>query len=176
MKAVSTPESPGDRPEPYAPGSALRMKVARAASGEDLAALTVVRDEAASKPAAIRQAEDRLLAAIRSRDLPNALILASVLVYMDPGNAIARRIKDRCAKQLDSARTRSFPRHDAIPRQRVPWSELSRRTLSRSEAYLLWCIDGRSTVEDIIDASAMPPLVAFETLDALLREGLIDLT
>ena len=109
------------------------------------------------------------------RDLPNALTLASVLVYMDPENAIARRIKDRCAKQLDNARTRSFPRHDAIPRQRVPWSELSRRTLSRSEAFLLYCIDGKTTVEDIIDASAMPPLVAFETLDALIREGLVDL-
>src|SRR5258707_5765779 len=122
MKVVSTPGSPGDRPQPSAPGSALRLRVARAASGEDVAALTVLRDDAAKKPEAIREAEDRLLAAIRSRDLPNALTLASVLVYMDPGNAIARRIKDRCAKQLDSARTRSFPRHDAIPRQRVPWS------------------------------------------------------
>jgi hypothetical protein len=133
-------------------------------------------DPLSKTPEGVRRTEERLLSAIKTSDLPNALTLASVLVYMDPSHAIAQRIKKRCANQMDSARTRAFPRHDAIPRQCIPWSELRRRTLSRSEAFLLWCIDGRSTVEQVIDTSAMSPLVAFETLDDLIREGIVDLS
>jgi hypothetical protein len=133
-------------------------------------------EDGATRPAAVLQAEQRLLEAIRNADLAGALTVASVLVYLDPSNELARRIKDRCAQQMEAKRTLSFPRPDAVPRQCVPWSELRRRTLSRSEAYLLWCVDGKSTVEQIIDASAMPPLLAFETLDALIREGIVDLS
>jgi hypothetical protein len=155
--------------------SAVQLRVAKAANGADIAALDIGRDHPSTRPEPIRETEERLLSAIKTRDLPNALTLASVLVYMDPTHEIAVRIKDRCAKQLEGTRTRAFPRHDAVPKQCVPWSELRRRTLSRHEAYLLYCIDGQSTVEEIVDASAMPPLIAFETLDALIREGIVDL-
>ncbi len=155
--------------------STVQLRVARRvnADGSDLE-----RGARPEKPAPVRLAEERLLEAMKAHDVAKALTLASVLVYMDPTHAIAQRIKDRCAKlpdHGDRARTLAFPRPDAIPRQCVPWSDLRRRTLSRNEAYLLWCVDGRSTVEAIIDASAMPPLVAFETLDSLIREGIVDL-
>jgi hypothetical protein len=157
--------------------STVQLRAARPMNADGSSDLE--RDARPEKPAPVRLAEERLLEAMKAHDVAKALTLASVLVYMDPTHAVAQRIKDRCAKLPDHdgrARTRAFPRPDAIPRQCVPWSDLRRRTLSRNEAYLLWCVDGRSTVEAIVDASAMPPLVAFETLDSLIREGIVELS
>jgi hypothetical protein len=178
--AVAVPDARAERPDapsPFreSPGSAVRLRVVPAAEELELAARCLEQDDPSARPDAVRRAQERLLAAIRADDLSNALTLASVLVYTDPDHAIARRIKDACAKVLSSAPTRPFPKPSAVPRKRMPWPELSRRSLSRAEAHVLWCIDGRLTVEEVVDASALPPLTAFETLEALLLGGVIDL-
>ena len=56
------------------------------------------------------------------------------------------------------------------------WGALVGRTLSRQAIYVLSLVDGRSTIEAIVDASAMPPLVAYEALEGLLSEEIIALS
>ena len=75
--------------------------------------------------------------------------------------------------RLRGRKTRELPQLDAIPRRLVDWSALTGRGLSRETTYVLSLVDGVSTVETIIDASAMSPLVAHEVLDDLLRCDLI---
>jgi hypothetical protein len=119
--------------------------------------------------------EQKLVRALRDRNTAQALTLASVIVYQCPEHEVARRIKTRCAQQQRGA-TLAFPRSDAIPRMRLPWTELEGRNLPGRAAFLLSCLDGASTVEQIIDVSAMPVLLAYETLDMLVRDGIVELT
>lgn len=123
----------------------------------------------------VRALEHRLIAALSARDSAQALVIASAIVYQHPDHQVARRIKARCAQRVRGV-TAAFPRHDAIPRMRVAWYELSGRNLSRSAAFMLSCIDGFLTVDQLIDVSAMAPLLAYDTLDTLVRDGIIELT
>jgi hypothetical protein len=123
----------------------------------------------------VRLLENRLIAALSAHDLAQALMLANAIVYQHANHEVAKRIKARCSQQLRGAPL-AFPRHDAIPRMRVPWHELAGRNLSRRAAFMLSCVDGVSTVEQLIDVSALAPLLAYDTLDNLLRDGIIELT
>jgi hypothetical protein len=123
----------------------------------------------------VRLLENRLISALRARDGAQALLLASAIVYSCPEHAVAKRIKARCAQQVRGA-TLAFPRHDAIPRMRLAWHEMAGRNLSRRAAFMLSCVDGFLTVEQLMDVSAMEPLVAYDTLDNLVRDGIIELT
>jgi hypothetical protein len=147
-------------------------------SGEPTTFLKWAEDQVAPEAAPseeVRVHEEQLVTALRNRDPAQALTAASVLVYKYPGHEVARRIKARCAHQLQRGATRAFPRGDSIPRMVVAWHELGDRPLSRSAAFMLSCIDGVSSVEQLIDVSAMPPLAAYDTLDLLVQDGIVEL-
>jgi hypothetical protein len=126
-------------------------------------------------PEGVRKLEDQLVEALREHDAARALTVASVIVYERPDHEVARRMKTRCAQHLRGA-TLVFPRLDAIPRMRVVWHELGGRNLPRRAIFMLACIDGVSTVEQIVDISAMSPLMAYDTLDLLVQGGIVELT
>jgi hypothetical protein len=142
--------------------------------GERLSAW--VEEQAAPQPAERMRLEVNLVRALHEHDAAAALMLANVLVYADPAHDIARRIKERCAQQIATRCTLEFPKPNAVPRMLVPWSEIGSCALSRQEAFVLSCIDGRLTVEHVIDATAMPLLVAYEALEALVQRGIVELS
>ncbi|HEY8088461.1 MAG TPA: hypothetical protein VIF09_11465 [Polyangiaceae bacterium] len=120
--------------------------------------------------------ETRLLVALQAGDAGSALLLASAMAYMDhPSNEVARRIKLRCVSRMRGKQTHVSPPLQAVPRRLVEWNALLGREFSRQATYVLSLVDGASTVEAIIDASAIPPLEAYEALDALLSEDIIGL-
>jgi hypothetical protein len=158
--------------------SSIRLRIAP--SRESATFLAWAQEQVTSTDAKVvseevRLLENRLISALRSRDVALALILSSSLVYQCPDHEVGKRIKARCAHQVRGA-TRAFPRHDAIPRMRLAWSDMVGRNLSRRAAFMLSCVDGHLTVEQLIDVSAMEPLVAYDTLDNLVRDGIIELT
>ena len=170
-------EAPTALPPTEPKGSGIRVRVAPAVDAAAMAALAVDYDTSSpssTSPDDVCRLEERLLAAVKAGDLAAALTLASVIVYADPAHEVARSIKERCATQAAGTASQPFPRQDAVPRQRVAWSELTRRALSRNEAFVLSRIDGRSTVAELVDVSGMAPLAAFATLDRLVRDGIID--
>ncbi len=123
----------------------------------------------------VRLLENQLISALRGRDHAQALMIASALVYAHPEHEVGKRIKARCAQNLRGA-TLAFPRHDAVPRMRMAWYEMAGRNLSHRAAFMLSCVDGFLTVEQLIDVSAMAPLVAYDVLDNLVRDGILELT
>jgi hypothetical protein len=151
-------------PGSEARGSAVRMRVSVPLA--TIPAEALVSDE-------VRLLEDQLVNALRRGENARALMLASSLVYSNPEHVVARRIKSRCAQNM-TADAIPFPSDDAIPVQCLDTSELAERNLSRRAAHMLSCIDGALTVEEVIDISALPQLVAYDVLDALVREGIID--
>jgi hypothetical protein len=175
-------EAPTALPPTEQKGSGVRVRIAPTVDAAAMAALALDYDTSttsSTSPDDVCRLEERLLAAVKAGDLAAALTLASVIVYADPEHEVARGIKERCATQAAALAAGStdqpFPRQDAVLRQRVAWSELTRRALSRNEAFLLSRIDGRTTVAELVDVSGMAPLAAFATLDSLVRDGIIDL-
>jgi hypothetical protein len=122
------------------------------------------------RPSSTGELEARLLAALRQRDTSSALLLASRLVYLEPTHDAARRIKVRCASRKSDAA--DFPGALAVPRMVVTWDSLVGQELSAHAAYMLSLVDG-STVDALVDASALRPLAAYEALDGLRRAGII---
>jgi len=119
--------------------------------------------------------ENRLLAALEARDAGSALLLAGALAYVHPTSEIARRIKLRCVNRVQGRATRELPQLQAVPKRLVAWASLEGRKLTRHQIYVLSLVDGVATVENVIDASAISPLAAYDALDCLLRDKIIGL-
>jgi hypothetical protein len=154
---------------PSGPDSMTRLKSVAREAEESSIATTAERDPRCA------DLETRLVGAIRGHDVDSTLFLASVLVYVEPDNAIARRIKERCVVLMKRHDTAVFPEADAVPRRVVAWSSLEGKGLSSKALYILSLIDGVATVETIIDCSAIPVLVAYDALEWLVNEGTVAL-
>jgi hypothetical protein len=98
---------------------------------------------------------------------------ASAPLHVDPTNDLARRIKLRCVERLRKRDTLELPVPSSVPRRLVGWGSLEGRGLSREAIYLFSLVDGVSTVESLVDASACSPLAAYEALASLLRLNLV---
>jgi hypothetical protein len=62
-----------------------------------------------------------------------------------------------------------------VPHRLVEWDALQGRNLSREKVYILALIDGFSTIEAVIDASAISPRAAYDALEELVREEIVTL-
>jgi hypothetical protein len=83
----------------------------------------------------------------------------------------ARAGRERTAK----CPTRELPALDTVPHRLVEWETLRERNLSREKVYILTLVDGCSTLEAIIDASAISPQAAHDALEDLVREEIVGL-
>jgi len=72
--------------------------------------------------------------------------------------------------------TRELARLDAVPHRLLEWDALRGRDLSREKIYILTLIDGCSTLEAVIDASAISPRAAQDALEELVREEIVGLS
>jgi hypothetical protein len=128
---------------------------------------------AAVRDPASRDLERRLFEALHAGEVDSALLLATTLTYLDPTNDLARRIKLRCVERLRKRDTLELPAPSSVPRRLVGWGSLEGRGLSREAIYLFSLVDGVSTVETLVDASACSPLAAYEALGSLVRLNLV---
>ncbi len=119
--------------------------------------------------------ELRLIGAIRTRDAELALLLASALAYLDPGDEVASRIKYRCADCLERDLPVEFLDMGASPRRAVARKDLESYELSPADLSVFALVDGACTVERIIDSSGMPFLAAYDALETLLAAQALDL-
>jgi len=117
----------------------------------------------------IEALEERLLAALQARDVAASLMVACSIVYLDPEHSVALRIKRRCAREMQ----RALARGEGVPRMALRWSALRERGLSPQAVSVLSCIDGRSSVDEVIGLTGLPPAVARETFAALVRDGIV---
>ena len=63
----------------------------------------------------------------------------------------------------------------AIPRRTVEPARLTTKKLDPRAAFLFGLIDGRATLETVLDASGLPRAVAFDLVGELVRLGFVSL-
>jgi hypothetical protein len=108
-------------------------------------------------------------------DFTGALAAAEHLIGERPADAEAQRVAEDCRKVLTDmylARLGSLNHIIilAIPREEVRWLSLDHRS-----GFLLSLVDGRLTVEEVLDVCGMPQLEALRILLALADQKVIGL-
>ena len=101
--------------------------------------------------------------------------IAEAILAGDPSDAEALRFLSSCRDilmQMYTARVGSF---DQIPHMILPADELRWLTLDHRAGFLLSCIDGISTVEELLDVSGMPPLDTLRILNTLIQQQVIEM-
>ncbi len=109
-------------------------------------------------------------------DFTGAMTIAEAVLADDPSNAEVLRYMESCRDillQMYKARLGSL---DRVPRVALPAEELRWLTLDHRSGFLLSCIDGTSTIEEILDVSGMPPLDTLRILYTLMQQQIIELT
>lgn len=173
------PPAPFEQPLERAPST--KPVGTDAASESDLLldsgdALALVNARAASMPP---KANDPL-ADLRDRyavgDFTGAHEIAEEVLKKDPSNAEALRFRESCKDILAQMYTARIGAPTQVPRIVVANQDLQWLTLDHRAGFLLSCIDGSMTVEEILDVSGMPSLDALRILYTLLQQQVIELS
>jgi len=114
-------------------------------------------------------------ARITAGEFGPALMLAEAALEEHPGaTAIASRA-ETCRDVLYKRYLDRLGASDHVPRIVVQHSAITALALDHRAGFLLSCVDGGSTIEEIIDVSAMPRLDAVRILYELVQEGVIEM-
>jgi hypothetical protein len=123
---------------------------------------------------------DDPIAVLRDRyavgDFTGAHEIAGAILAEDPHHAEAKRFQANCRDiliQMYSARLGSA---SAVPRIVLPAAELQWLSLDHRSGFLLSCVDGSSTIDEILDVCGMSRLDALRILYTLLQQQVIDVT
>ncbi|MFO0585978.1 MAG: hypothetical protein U0441_00495 [Polyangiaceae bacterium] len=128
---------------------------------------------------ALRAAPPDKLAAIEARiaagDYGRALVLAEAALVEHPGDSSLNKHAESCRDKMYRRYLERLGAVDHVPRLAVHAGAITGLALDHRAGFLLSCIDGGSTVEEIIDVSAMPRLDAVRILYELVQEGVIEM-
>lgn len=117
------------------------------------------------------------IARIRERydlgDFTGALVVAEGVLEDDPHNAVARRYVDDCRDMLLRMYLSRIGDTSQVPRVVMEPEQLRWLTLDHRAGFLLSCIDGASSIEELLDVCSMSPLEALRILYDLLQQGAI---
>ncbi len=108
-------------------------------------------------------------------DFTGALRVAELLLGQDPEDVRAKRCAQESREHLEQIYTSRLGSLDRVPTVQVPDSEIRWLGLDHRAGFLLSRIDGRNTLQEVLDVSGMPRLDALRTLVELLDAGTIGL-
>ncbi len=108
-------------------------------------------------------------------DFTGAHEIAEAILADDPDNTEALRFRESCRDVLIQMYTARIGATSRMPKLAIPTNELQWLSLDHRAGFLLSCIDGRSTVEEILDVSGMPALDALRILYTLLQQQIIEM-
>lgn len=114
-------------------------------------------------------------ARIAAGDYGRALVLAESALDAHPGHPEVTRHAESCREMLYHRYLERLGAGDHVPRLAMQRSALTGLTLDHRAGFLLSCVDGVSTLEEIIDVSAMPRLDAVRMIYELVQEGVIEM-
>ncbi|MCC6647204.1 MAG: hypothetical protein IT374_16730 [Polyangiaceae bacterium] len=106
-------------------------------------------------------------------DFSGALEVAVTLLEQDPMNAEAASYAESCREKLFAMYAAKLGSMQEIPRVIVPPDQVRWLTLDHRAGFVLSCIDGYSTIEEILDVSGMSPLDALRVLHELSQQRII---
>ncbi|PIE05878.1 MAG: hypothetical protein CSA75_02440 [Sorangium cellulosum] len=135
--------------------------------------------DARTTPSVPKASEEGPLVDLRARyavgDFTGAYEIAESILVGDPENTEALRFQESCRDVLIQMYTARLGSLTQVPRIAIPASELQWLSLNHRAGFLLSCVDGRYTVEEILDVSGMPALDALRMLYALLQQQIIEM-
>lgn len=108
-------------------------------------------------------------------DFTGALLAAELLLGRDANHEAARRVAAASHDRLVALYTSRLGSLDRAPRVVLPDHEIRWLGLDNRSGFLLSRIDGKATVEEIIDMSGMARLEALRTLSELIAVGVVAL-
>ncbi len=108
-------------------------------------------------------------------DFTAALATAETMLEVDPDDQDAMHVAEVCRAKLKAIYIGRLGSLDKIPVLAVQRTNLRGLSLDHRSGFLLSMIDGMSSIEEIIDIAAMPPLEALRTLYNLVTQQIITL-
>jgi hypothetical protein len=108
-------------------------------------------------------------------DFTGALAIAERLLIESPQGAEANRYMVSCRDILTQMYTARLGSAGQVPRVVLAADQIRWLTLDHRSGFLLSCVDGISSVEEILDVSGMPGLDALRILCELLQQGVIEM-
>ena len=107
-------------------------------------------------------------------DFTGAHEIAEAILAENPNNEEALRFRESCRDVLTQMYMARLGSKTRVPKLAIPAAELQWQSLDHRSGFLLSCIDGRSTIEEILDVSGMPSLDALRILYMLLQQHIIE--
>src|SRR5262249_44217095 len=142
------------------------------------AELAQAQEQAAPKAGALPGLSDKV-AAIEARfsagDYGRALVLAESALDVHPGDAAGTQDAEGGRHMLYERYLERLGAADSVPRLLLERGSITGLALDHRAGFLLSCVDGTSTIEELIDVSAMPKLEAVRILYELVQEGVIEM-
>ncbi len=106
-------------------------------------------------------------------DFTGALVMAEAALEADSGDQEARRYVSTCRDILQQMYTARLGSTDLVPRVTLSSDQIRWLTLDHKAGFLLSCIDGYSSIDEILDVCGMPSLDALRILCDLLQQNVI---
>ena len=107
-------------------------------------------------------------------DFASALDTANALLERSPGDAEATSLRSICTEELTRIYTKRLGSLNSTPKLAVSPSELQAQGIDHRTGFVLSCIDGRSTIEELLDVSGMSSIDTLRVLCMLLQRGIIE--
>lgn len=118
------------------------------------------------------------LAGVRARfeigDFKSTLVLAEAILDEEPGHLAAKCYADACRALLLQMYLGRIGDKAGVPRVVMPPEQMTELLFDGRAGFLLSCMDGVSTVEEVLDVCGMDHLDALRILYELLQEGVIE--
>lgn len=106
-------------------------------------------------------------------DFSGALVLAESVLEEDSSNDVARRYAESCRDMLRQMYLSRIGDGGQVPRVVPSRERLVGLTLDHRAGFVLACVDGTSSIDEILDVSGMPALDALRIMYELAQEGII---
>lgn len=134
---------------------------------DDLANREAVLSGSAGKRAAM------LRERIGARDYAGALRVAEDMLALRPDDNLARRCAQDCREMLARVYQSQLGAADDLPVLAVGTTEVAAASLDQWSGYVLSCIDGNTTISNLVDVCSFPRLDTLRLLFGLVQSGLV---
>lgn len=115
----------------------------------------------------------QMLQRFEAGDYSGALVLAEAILDESPDDGSARRYAESCSEMLRQMYRARIGDGSRVLRIVISNEELRSLHLDHRAGFLLSCIDGMSSIDDILDVSGMRELDALRILFELVQESII---
>lgn len=155
---------------PEAPPMPARREVLRTLPSPPLA---TEHPRPADTPSSAGDRHRKLKQRFEAGDYSGAMVVADALLEEDADDEIARRYADSCNEMLRQMYKARIGDGSQVLRVVISAEEVRSLSLDHRAGFLLSCIDGYSSIDEILDVSGMQPLEALRILYELIQADVI---